>query len=308
MRFTCDIRTEGRWHVIVEQLREQGALSPIERSIAAYFLEAGDGLREQSARSIASKLYTAPSTVSRLCKHLGYDGYTDFRDAYLDELRYLSSSFTSIDANQPFRKSDDIRTIAAKMGALYRETVDDTLQLVESEALERAVALLIAARTVFVYSAGPQSYLAEDFVDKMARIGRRVIVTYKDDTSYFFAAGVRKDEVFIMLSYSGETEDALRVARRAKDAGGTIVAVTSYGRNSLSQLADVTLHVSTREKLVEKLGCFGMPVSTMLLLDILYSCVLASDYDRNVVRRVQVTRSYEQYRDSSNPILHDRRD
>ena len=186
--------------MIVEQLREQDAFSPIERSVADYFLEAGDGLRDQSARSIAAKLYTAPSTVSRLCKRLGYDGYTDFRDAYLDELRYLSSAFTSIDANQPFRRSDDARTIAAKMGALYREIVEDTMQLLETEALETAVGLVADARTTFVYSAGPQSYLAEDFVDKMARIGRRVIVTYKDDTSYFLASGAQADEVFIILS------------------------------------------------------------------------------------------------------------
>lgn len=294
--------------MIVQQLREQAGFSPIERSIAEHFLSAGEALREQSARSIAAQLYTAPSTVSRLCKRLGYSGYNEFLDAYLDELRYLSSAFTQIDANQPFRKSDDARTIAAKMGALYRETVNDTLQLSEGETLERAVRLIADARNVFVYSAGPQSYLAEDFVDKMARIGRRVIVTHKDDTSYFFSAGAQADEVFVVLSYSGETSGALRIARQAKHAGAPLIALTSFGRNTLSDLADVTLHVSTREKLVEKLGCFGMSISTMLLLDILYSCVLALDYDRNVVRRVKVTRSYEVYRDSTNPILHDRRE
>jgi len=293
--------------MIVEQLKEQEGFSSIECSIANYFLEAGEALREQSARSIATKLYTAPSTVSRFCKRLGYEGYSDFRDDYLDELRYLSSSFTGIDANQPFRKSDDTRTIAAKMGALWRETVDDTLQLVDGEALEHAVRLVARARNVFVYSAGPQSYLAEDFVDKMARIGHRVIVTYKDDTSYFFSANAQPDEVFVVLSYSGETSGALRIAERAKAAGSPVIALTSFGRNSLSRMADVVLHVSTREKLVEKLGCFGMSISTMLLLDVLYSCVLAADYDRNVVRRVAATRAYEVYRDSDNPILHDRR-
>lgn len=294
--------------MIVEQLKEQAGFTPIERSIADYFLEAGEALREQSARSIAAKLYTAPSTVSRLCKRLGYAGYNDFRDDYLDELRYLSSAFTDIDANQPFRKSDDMRTIAAKLGALYRETVDDTLQLTDGEALEQAVGYVAAARNVFVYSAGPQSYLAEDFVDKMARIGRRVVVTYKDDTSYFFSVHGHTDEVFIVLSYSGETGGALRIAQRAKAAGSKVIALTSFGRNSLSALADVTLHVSTREKLVEKLGCYGMSISTMLLLDVIYSCVLALDYDRNVIDRVKATRAYEVFRDSENPILRDRRD
>ena len=110
-----------------------------------------------------------------------------------------------------------------------------------------------------------------------------------------------------MLSYSGETSGDLRIAQQAKSAGAPVIALTSFGRNSLAELADVTLHVSTREKLVEKLGCFGMSISTMLLLDVIYSCVLALDYDRNVINRVTVTRGYEIYRDSSNPILHDRR-
>lgn len=294
--------------MIVEQLQERQGLSPIERDLADYFIAAGESLRTQSARSIAVELHTAPSTVSRFCKRLGYGGYNDFRDAYLEELRYVSSAFTSIDANQPFRKSDGTRAIAAKIAALYCETVGDTLQLTDTSSLERVVQLVADARVTFVYSAGPQSYLAEDFVDKMARIGRRVIVSHKSDTSYFLATGSHGDEVHLVLSYSGETANALRVARQVKDAGGALVAVTSYGKNSLSQMADVVLRVSTREKLVEKLGCYGMSISTMLLLDIIYSCVLARDYNHNVVRRVKTTRSFEQFRDSSNPVLHDRRD
>ena len=294
--------------MLIEQLKEKAGFSPIESSIADYFLEAGETLREQSARSIAAALYTAPSTVSRLCKRLGFSGYAAFRDAYLDELRYLSSAFTQVDANQPFRRSDDARTIAAKIGALWRETVDDNLQLVETESLERAVELVARARTVFVYSAGPQSFLAQDFVDKMARIGHRVMVAHKTDTSFFLAAGATGEDAFVVLSYSGETDEALRVARRAKQAGCPLVALTSYGSNSLSQMADVCLRVSTREKLVEKLGCYSMSISTMLLLDILYSCVLARDYDRNVVGRVRLARSFEIRRDSDNPLLHDRRE
>ena len=293
--------------MIVEQLKEKSGFSPIERSIADHFLEAGEALREQSARSIAARLYTAPSTVSRLCKRLGYSGYNEFRDAYLDELRYLSSAFTDIDANQPFRRSDDTRTIAAKIGALYRETVSDNLQLVDAGSLGHAVELVADARMVFVYSGGPQAYLAEDFADKMSRIGHRVMVPQKGDMAYFLASSAGPDDVFVVLSYSGETSGALRVAEQARAAGCPVIALTSFGRNTLAQMADVVLPVSTREKLVEKLGCYGMSISTMLLLDIIYSCVVAKDYDRNVIRRVTVTRDYEIYRDSDNPILHDRR-
>ena len=293
--------------MIVQQLREQKGFSPIEQSIANYFLEAGEGLREQSARSIASKLYTAPSTVSRLCKHLGYAGYNDFRDDYLDELRYLSSAFTDIDANQPFRKGDNTATVAAKIGALYRETVSDTVSLFDTVALERATDLLCDASLVIAYSAGTQQHLAQDLSDKMARIGRRVMVPPSDEVPFYLANSCSGDEVWLIMSYSGETPTLVRTARRVHENGGTIVAITSYGKNSLSEVADVVLHVSTREKLVEKLGAFGMSISTMLLWDTLYSCVFARDYDRNAIGRARHGHEFEPFRDSSNPVLHDRR-
>jgi DNA-binding MurR/RpiR family transcriptional regulator len=282
--------------MIVEQLREKAGFSHIEQSIADHFLAAGEALREQSARSIAAQLYTAASTVSRLCKRLGYSGYNEFRDAYLDELRYLSSAFTEIDANQPFRRSDDARTIAAKMGALYRETVDDTLTLVESDALQRAVDLIAQAPVSYVFSEGTQVYLAEDFADKMARIGRRVTVLHKADVTYFLGGDAKGREVFVILSYSGETPNILRVARQIKAGGGSVIAITSYGRNSLSQLADVTLHVSTRENLVEKIGAYAMNVSTLLLLDTLYSCVFELNYDDNAARFLQGSSDMGRYR------------
>lgn len=294
--------------MIVEQLRDQDSFSPIEQTIADHFLAAGEALRDQSARSIAAQLYTAPSTVSRFCKRLGYEGYPDFRDAYLDELRYLSSAFTDIDANQPFRRGDNTATIAAKIGALYRETVSDTLLLADMAALERATDLLCHASLAIVYSAGTQLHLAQDFSDKMARIGRRVMVPPSDEIPFYLGNRCSEDEVWLIMSYSGETPALVRTARRIHDNGGTIVAITSYGKNALSEIADVVLHVSTREKLVEKLGAYGMNISTMLLLDTLYSCVFARDYDRNAIGRARDGHEFEPYRDSSNPILHDRRD
>lgn len=293
--------------MLFEQLKQQKDFSPIERSIANHFLGAGEALRDQSARSIAAELYTAPSTVSRFCKRLGYSGYNDFRNAYLDELRYRSAAFADIDANQPFRATDDTRTIVDKMGALYRETVADTLALVDNESLSKAIDLLSSARTTVVYSAGTQAFLALDFANKMASIGRQVIVPLKDDHAFFLGNNPKPDDVYVVISYSGETPAAIRVAQHIHSQGGSVIALTSYGRNALSELADVVLRVSTREKLVEKLGSYAMNVSTLLLLDALYSCVFARDYKQNAIDRVRASHSFELYRDSDNPILHDRR-
>ena len=112
-------------------------------------------------------------------------------------------------------------------------------------------------------------------------------------------------DLFLEEGEGLRNQSARSIAAKLYTAPSTI-ALTSYGRSILADSVDVTLCASTREKLVDKIGCFAMSVSTLFVLDVIYSCILALDYEANLERRITVSRGYEQYRDSSNPILRDR--
>lgn len=51
----------------------------------------------------------------------------------------------------------------------------------------------------------------------------------------------------VCISYSGETPHILQVATTLKENNVPIIAITSVGNNRLSAMANVTLHISTRE-------------------------------------------------------------
>ena len=292
--------------LLQDLMRRRSTLTGAERSIADYMLVQREKVAHISARQIAREVYAAPSTVVRFCQKFGYAGYDDFREAFLVELHYLTSHFTSVDPNVPFGFGERRGVIAHKMGTLYREVVDDTLGLLTEEVLDRAVAALDAADEICLFSTGVQADIAQGFRDKMLKIGRLTTIEARANAAFYRAAHADPARsVFIIMSYSGETEQLLRVARKLNERAVPLIAITSFGGNSLSELADIVLCVSTREKLERNIGHFAMNVSTMLLLDTLYACIFNENRYVNFESRVEMRQQFEAWRTSSNPLLAD---
>jgi arabinose-5-phosphate isomerase len=92
---------------------------------------------------------------------------------------------------------------------------------------------------------------------KSGLICRKIAATFSSTgTASFFLhpaeavhgdlGAIRSDDVVIALSYSGETDELVRVLETIKRLGTRLIAFTGDPRSSLSQLADVTIdcHVS----------------------------------------------------------------
>lgn len=291
--------------LIVDYLKDQGKMTDIEQSISQYFLNHEKALENITVRKMADELYVAPSTIVRFCQKLGYKGYEDFRKKYLEEADYINTHFKEIDPNIPFKETDSDWHIANNIGHLYKETVSDTLGLIHYKTLEDAHTLLEKTEDIYLFSIGDLIEPAHIFKDKMVRIGKKVHVIERADLAYITATQVDESACFILSSYSGETKQTLRIAEYLHHKEIPFIGLTSFGENTLSKLATITLYLSSREKLVNNLGNFSSVLSTMYLLDILYACVLGGDYQKNYNEKIESARNYELYRHSSNPLLND---
>jgi DNA-binding MurR/RpiR family transcriptional regulator len=81
-------------------------------------------------------------------------------------------------------------------------------------------------------------------------------------------------DVVIAISYSGESEAVLRVAKEAKKNGTRIVAITRVGENSLGKLADRILAVPNSESLFRQ-GATLSRINQLLVVDIVYATILS---------------------------------
>lgn len=291
--------------LITETLKEKLYFSVIECNLADYILMQRDHIETQSTHYIANQLFTVPSTITRFCQKMGFKGFGDFKKAYLQELSYLSSHFHSINPNYPFEDQDECFVAANKIAHLYHEIIDDTLALIKKEDLQASVDLLKKANRIYVCSAGVQADLANTFKDKVLKIGKDVVVEAKLDECFYRATFCDSSDVFIMISYSGETETILRVAMKLKERHIPFVAITTVGDNKLDNLATYRLYVSTREKLIRNLGNFCMNLSSLFLLDTLYVNMFNDNFQNNFQNKVESSMGFEKNRTSYNPMIRD---
>ena len=202
--------------LIRDRLLDQSEMTEIEIDVANYFLEAEYKLKSLSSRSIAKELFVAPSTITRFCQWLGFEGYNAFKEAYLTEVAYLNTNFQNIDPNKPFNKRDQNLAIASRIAGLYQETVHDSLSLLNHDILQKATRILEKSNNIQFGVVGDAYEMAETFKNRMIKIGKQVTIERRLDNLYFTALQASNETCFVLISYSGETESILKVAEVLK--------------------------------------------------------------------------------------------
>ena len=252
---------------------------------------------------IGDETYTAPSTIIRIAHKLGFQGWSDFKEAYLDEVIYLNNHFQEIDPNYPFTNQDTMMKIAHKITQLHIESAKDTASLIHHDSLQKAIQILRKANVVKVFAVANLNFIGEEFVFKLNRIHKKAYIESAQDNQFQDAIMTTSDECAICLSYSGETPTLLKTANFLKENKVPIIAITSFGKNSLSDLATVTLNVSTREKSFSKIAGFTSLESMNIVLNILYSCLFSLNYQVNLDYKINVAKRVELNREIDNEVI-----
>ncbi|HFI0403183.1 TPA: MurR/RpiR family transcriptional regulator [Streptococcus suis] len=275
--------------------------SPSEEEVVRFILAKREEIKDISIQKIADACYTSKSTLVRISKKLGFEGWKEFKDAFLKEIDYLNKQKSSIDANIPFTATDTYLQIANNIAKLKKEAIDDTSSLLEVRDLNQAIRILQPAQTIHIFAASNNLLNAQEFAHNMSRIQKDVRVHQLQGEIHFNAYLAHENSCAIIISYSGGTTPLIRVSNILRSKNIPIIAMTSLGDNPISQLSNVTLRLATKERLYSKIGTYSTDTSITYLLDVLYSCIFAQNYQHNLTLR-QVSSQFiesERFTDSS---------
>lgn len=275
-----------------ELMEEKERFSHNERIIIEFIKKLNININSYSARQIAKETYTSPSTVVRLCKKLNCESFREFKEKYIEELRYMNRK-ENIDNSIPFVEINTNYEIMNNMVTLYKEVSEDTIKCLDINELNKAIDMIKESNNIYVFSSGMTLNLARLFQEKMLKINMNVIVYDSLDLQYIKSVNCEQSDCFILLSYTGETTRILQIARNLKLRKAKTISVTSIGNNHLSNLTTCHLYVSSHEKITNNIADFSSILSTNLVLDILYSCVFNLDHRKNLKHRKELTERYE---------------
>lgn len=271
---------------------EKTHFSPSESIIIDYILKKGKDIKNMTIAQIANETYTSSPLFIRIAKKLGFDGWNEFKEAYLKELDYLYLN-QEVDANIPFVVNDDIMNIAYNLCVLERETIQDTYSLISHDDLQKAIRLLRDCKYIDVYSRSVHMHIVRSFQERMYILRRHVqLCSLSDelDSTYLMSD---QNHCGIIISYSGHAPHIKHLIETLRKKQTSIIAITNLEDNELSLLADVTLRMSSRELIYTKIADFASSLSLKYILDILYSCIFSIHYQQNLDNCIQIAKELD---------------
>ena len=289
--------------LLSEKMKKASDLSDTQKKIVDFMLEYPERLKSMSLQDIAAKTYTTPAALVRVAKKFGYSGFVPFCNAYIEEMEYLYSEVSTVDANYPFSSKDSIQTICHNIAALEKGAIEDTMSLMDYDALKKAVKILDTCETIHFCGISFNHLLGEAFANKMMRIGKKVLVNPLESDMLYSSALVDDKDAAIIVSYTGSMPVIKNMLKLYKSKKIPVIALTSFGPSGLRQNADVTLTISTREKMYSKIAGFSNETSIKLLLDILYSGYFSNRYEKNKEQKNKLSSMIESWKRSSNEII-----
>ncbi len=282
--------------MLIRDRLEECDFSNSERAIADFILEKKLKIRDMTTKDIARQAFASPSTLVRVARKMGFGGWNELKEAFLKEEEYLQSHFQDIDANLPFQRGDSIMAIAGKIAALRKEAIDDTQSLMTHDELQKAVLYMQKASSIGLYGVSNNLILAREFQHNMARIGRKIELCQLQGEMVWTAYMALNTSCAVVISYSGETPILIRAVRALKKHKVPVILITNIGESTLSGMADCVLRICTREKQYSKIATFTTDSAIAYVLDVLYSCLFALDYEKNLKLKIDAAKAIEQGR------------
>lgn len=127
---------------------------------------------------------------------------------------------------------------------LLSDYINDTVESISQEHVNKMIETLLKSNKVFVIGAGRSGLVAKAFAMRLMHLGFDVHVV--GETT---APALDDKDLLIVISGSGETKYPISIARSAKEAGGKVVAVTSYPGSKLGGMADIVVRLEGRSML-----------------------------------------------------------
>lgn len=245
------------------------SLSESERRVALWVLDhAGEVLR-QSMSFIAQETQVSDTTVLRMCRTAGFDGFTDLKLALAREPHLGEKPV----ADDPVEIDGDFHAARGVFQANIR-ALADTMNVLDVTALGRAIDLMGAARHILVGGVGGSGVVAQALYQRCFRLGLRCDAPHDAQLQLMHASLLGPQDLVIAISYSGITSDAVLLLREARARGASTLCITGNQRSPLARLAEVTLVSVSREQRSEPMAA---QVAQLTLVDALYAAYAGRD-------------------------------
>lgn len=260
-------------------------LPPSERKIAEYILRYPEESILLTALMIGEKSNTSSAAVIRLCKSLGFSGLQELKIRIAGDLQEETvNEYRDIEPNEGFNN------IIQKVTSNTIQTLKETTDMMNIEALEEAVKQLAAANSIIFFGVGASNIAAKDAEQKFSRINKNAFSFSDVHMAATSVANKGKGDVVVGISFSGNTEEVTKLMKLAKSRDTTTISITKYGNSAVTSFSDIQLHTSAAKEATIRSGATSSRIAQLHVIDILFMSLASVEYEKTV-KHLDATRA-----------------
>ena len=255
-------------------------LSGNNRVIAERIINYPEEVLQAKVSEFAERCHCDSAQVVRLCQKLGYDGFTSLKNRIAVELLDPKRTLH----RQIAEPATSFEQLKRNFSLNFTRTINDTLANLDEETVGQAVGLIRRARHIVVCGFGSSALAARDLRIKLVRIGYYAMFLDDAENIRSLVATLSKEDLLILISFSGDTPYILDNVRVAEKNGVPVLALTNYLHSPLAESASCVLP-STADEQRHRLGAMDSTVAQFLVIDLL-SSFMAEESPRQTEQRI----------------------
>ncbi|BCJ71338.1 MULTISPECIES: MurR/RpiR family transcriptional regulator [Catellatospora] len=250
------------------------------RRVAEQVLTDPAGASRATIVELAERSHTSPATITRFCRAVGFEGYADLRLAIAGETgRAARSAGWVVDIGREIEPGDPLERVLGQIMAADTRAMQDTAAMTDLAEVERAADAIAAAERVDIYGASGSALVGAEMQFSLHRIGIAAWSWPDVHNGLASAALLRAGDVALGISHSGQTRETIEMVAEAGSRGATTVALTSFPRSPLADVADVVLTTATQATTFRP-DSLSARHPQLVVLDLLYIAVAQRTHER----------------------------
>ncbi|WP_432840541.1 MurR/RpiR family transcriptional regulator [Dactylosporangium sp. CA-092794] len=255
------------------------SLSRAEQRVGAIIVDEAATAAAMTITELARRAHTSETTVIRFCRAIGVAGYPELRLRLAAEAGRAHDGPAQEAIGSDISRSDDLAQVVRTIAFADARAVEETAAQLDLDALGRVVAAIAEARRIDIYGVGASAFVAQDFQQKLHRIGLTAFAWSDLHVALTSAALLRGGDVAVGISHTGTTVDTIEAFTEAGRRGATTVALTNFPKSPITRVADLVLTTAARETTFRS-GAMASRLAQLTVVDCVFVGVAQRTYEQ----------------------------
>lgn len=205
-----------------------------EKKVADFVLNHPQDAVNSNVTQLAKRSGVSDATVTRMCRHLGYKGYYQFR------LMLAKDIGRDVDIKEEIELQKEANPVA-KIFEQYANSIINVGANLNVDDFKQCANLIKSSHNVIVIAVGNTMPLALYTGFRLERMG---VHAYYNDLPEYFLNHINladPNDIVLAISQSGSSRQIVQGMELAKKKGLKRIAITGYRQSPVSSLADFVL-------------------------------------------------------------------